>query len=272
MIKEKKLQMQNKDQLYKDKEWLFDQLFIQEKTFQEISNETGFTLDQLYDWAQKKYHLNVKKLKWNVKLSNEQQQIVLGGLLGDGHISPNGRYTESHCESEKEYLLWKVQKLSSLFRKNYTVHLKQAGTKMTIDGVNCNSQNQYGCATCINKQLQDMRLLSRMEIIDRLSELGFVIFCLDDGSNHYYHGVRKSHSQWTLGTCSFSEEEAQHLVDHVSKNFHIQGLWEYSKDHEKKDIRVRFNAEASERINNLILKYFPQSIDIVDRKVRRIYG
>lgn len=255
-------------ELYKNKQWLVSQLLEEEKSFKQIAEETGYTIHQLHDWAQKKFHLDAKKIKWNIGLSEEQRQVVLGGLLGDGHITPLGRYTESHSESEKEYLEWKMQKLRSLFPKNYTVYIKQQAKDMVIRGVACHAQNQYALATLCNKELQSLRELSRIDIIHQLDELGFAVYCLDDGCNHFRQGVRKSASYWTLGACDFAPTEAQTLLDIIQERFGIEGSWEYVKDRERSYISIRFNTANSKLINNLIIRNIPENIDIIRKKVR----
>ena len=40
-------------------------------------------------------------------LTDTQEQVVLGSILGDAHIAPRGMYSEGHCEKQKDYLLWK---------------------------------------------------------------------------------------------------------------------------------------------------------------------
>ena len=48
-------------------------------------------------------------------LNSLQEQIILGGKLGDGNFKPNGKknyyYRESHASDEYEYLLWKMNAL-----------------------------------------------------------------------------------------------------------------------------------------------------------------
>ena len=53
------------------------------------------------------------------KLTYEEFQILIGSILGDGHIelthnSVNYCYKEGHAVSQKEYLLWKYHKLKRL--------------------------------------------------------------------------------------------------------------------------------------------------------------
>src|SRR5262249_17302100 len=47
------------------------------------------------------------------KISREQEQVILGGLLGDGYLSKGNTpcYSESHSLKQEQYLLWKARVL-----------------------------------------------------------------------------------------------------------------------------------------------------------------
>jgi recombination protein RecA len=74
----------------------------------------------------KKYNISInrKQRKYEplktIPLTRQQQELVVGTLLGDGCIAPHGRKNKSyrlvigHCQKQKEYLLWKKQVLGDL--------------------------------------------------------------------------------------------------------------------------------------------------------------
>jgi hypothetical protein len=40
-------------------------------------------------------------------MDNTIEQVLIGSILGDGSIGKYGNYQESHCEKQKDWLLWK---------------------------------------------------------------------------------------------------------------------------------------------------------------------
>jgi hypothetical protein len=52
-----------------------------------------------------------------MNLSEEEKSIIIGSLLGDGHLERNGvhfRLQITHSTKQKSYLLWKMRKLKRL--------------------------------------------------------------------------------------------------------------------------------------------------------------
>lgn len=54
------------------------------------------------------------------KMSKTVEQVVVGSILGDGHISKENAYYETHCLEQEDYLLWKKKVFDSLvFNKKF---------------------------------------------------------------------------------------------------------------------------------------------------------
>lgn len=50
-------------------------------------------------------------------LTNRQEQIIIGSILGDGHLELNGRNVRlrvDHSQRQKEYLFWKYRELRDI--------------------------------------------------------------------------------------------------------------------------------------------------------------
>jgi hypothetical protein len=50
-------------------------------------------------------------------LSGEEKSVIIGSLLGDGYLERNGKYFRlqiTHSIKQKDYLMWKMDKLKSL--------------------------------------------------------------------------------------------------------------------------------------------------------------
>ena len=96
-----------------------EKLLQENKTFKEISEimncslvvarrrfeELGLTKKQKQTTAYKYYDVN---------LNGCQKQLIIGSLLGDGHITQSGAYACSHSIKQKEYFDHKMKILSNL--------------------------------------------------------------------------------------------------------------------------------------------------------------
>lgn len=49
-----------------------------------------------------------KRLKNEVPLSQEAKDVIIGSLLGDGHLTEDGYFSEKHSAEQLEYLQWKA--------------------------------------------------------------------------------------------------------------------------------------------------------------------
>ena len=54
-------------------------------------------------------------------VTSHQEEILIGSLLGDAHITARGQIQFEQSVNQKEYLFWKHQKLSSISYKNVSV-------------------------------------------------------------------------------------------------------------------------------------------------------
>ena len=257
--------MQN-ELLYKNRDWLYYHLIELGKTPKALAEEFGYSINAIHDWSSKVFHLNVRSRAKGLKLTERQRQIIIGGILGDGYVNARGSYRECHAASQKDYLQWKLNELHNLFSHNYSLRLRERASHKTICGVACEGQDVYSMNGLSNDEILALSRLTKIELISRLDPLGFSVFCLDDGCNHFYNGKRVKSSHWVIGTCSFTEEEATYFVEFLKATFDIEGRWEYSKDHDKTDIRVRFNKVASEKINTIIKHNIPNNIQILSDK------
>jgi hypothetical protein len=49
-----------------------------------------------------------------VEITVEQRDVVIGCILGDGYVYPNGRLQIEHCFQQSDYVCWKYKQLSNL--------------------------------------------------------------------------------------------------------------------------------------------------------------
>ncbi len=150
------------------------------------------------------------------KLSDVQRQIVLGSLLGDGHITDDGHFRLAHAADQKAYLLCKARFFGGLVSDNGI-------SDYTYDRVKHPTwQTQYGFSLRSLGELSDLRSEVYSGGVRNLTsgwykeagplalaiwfgdDGGTVIGCRSNGKNDY--ALR-------LHTNNFQKAEVQELAD-----------------------------------------------------------
>ncbi|MCK5607532.1 hypothetical protein KAR91_36955 [Candidatus Pacearchaeota archaeon] len=202
-------------------------------------------------------------------LTYEQEQVVLGSLLGDGTIRKATKkdsygvpmLTESHSESQRDYMMWKVaayENLEPKFRSSYTTAV-------------ANGTQKYACLTMHTKshpvllQYREMCLDPETQIkrvtwdwLSKIDALGLAVWFMDDGAFHKQKQQNRYSSSITLmpGTA-----------------FEISLYWRYFAEkwglHPRispvkgtKCWRVRFSVDETERLRQILLPYLDIAISL----------
>jgi len=128
------------------------------------------------------------------KLTNEQRQVLLSGILGDGHLK-NGRAIFSCIH--KEYMELKKKLLGDL---SLLVERKQnSGFKKDAF--------IYKLGTLAHPEIKEMEKYSTKRILEEIDELGIALWIADDGSRH------KKNNFYNINTHALPRyEEEQHLL------------------------------------------------------------
>lgn len=138
--------------------------------------------------------LNLKKESTiyiqSLVLTPDEEQVVLGGLMGDlhcrmTHTSKNTRLEGGHGSNQIGYLDYKIKLLGRL---NCTVRLaKDGSTHYESKSFQC--LNQYYTLFYPNNKKSINR-----EILDRINKLGVLIWYLDDGNYHLRDKTSRIHT------------------------------------------------------------------------------
>jgi predicted DNA-binding protein YlxM (UPF0122 family) len=140
----------------------------------------------------KKYGIAVKRHKraysfyYEQKLNDEQKQLILGSLLGDGCIAKHHkginscRFVEQHSISQLEYLEWKKEILQN-FVSNEIRIVDNSKNKSYGNGLSCNF------STVLHKEFADFynqfydNRIKRIPYF-QLTPLSLAVWYFDDGS------------------------------------------------------------------------------------------
>lgn len=237
--------------IYQNYDWCFDHYINRGMNYQEMASECGASPRVIQKWCSEKHRLNEFTFKENKKLSDQQYMLILAGTLGDGHIDKRESlpiYIESHAENEKDYLFWKYSILKDCCASSPREIEAQ---EKEINGKKYFCQKEYRFQTRAINQLKEIRSMNKNTKIDLLDQFGLSLFFLDDGSRS---------SLWQLCVASFSEEEKKNFLLFCER-FRIIGRIEND------DRYIRFDAESSRRIDQMILLNVPNELDIIKKKI-----
>ena len=200
-----------------------------------------------------------RRLQNEIPLSQEAKDVVIGSLLGDGHITPTGYFSEKHSEKQVEYLEWKASFFKSLFGTN----------SMSCGKVKDKRSNaviySFCVRTCTHDFLIDMRekfyndkeKIIPIDLIDMMNEKILAIWFLDDGHTDWFHRTRikyphrKPCIQCKISTESFGYNGNVILKDILMKKWGLKAKI-FPKG---SNFFLRFNVESSRQLVKIITPY-----------------
>jgi len=164
----------------------------------------------------------------NKPLTKEQKDFIVGSTLGDASIILSGRRTRpyfkvSHCEKQKDYLVWKKEILGNLVITISKTIDKRGHSVM------------YGFNTVSHDDLSffrklfyiDNKKIIKDELSSQLSPLGLAVWFMDDGS-------KSNKWNYRFSTEGFSYEENLKLANMLKINFNLNAkVLEYTRSNKK---------------------------------------
>lgn len=185
-----------------------------------------------------------------MQLTQRQDAIIIGTLLGDGCLERNGRNVRlrlEHSKDQKSYLVWKFKELKSIV----------TGSVMKVRAyhkINKRFYDSYRAYTFSHEAMhyyQNMFYLNNKKVIPNnifellKDPLSLAIWFMDDGYK------RNDCNAFRLGTDSFAKEEQALLQEALLKNFGIE-----TKMHKKgKYWNIYIPERESKKFVNIIKPY-----------------
>lgn len=238
---------------YHDYEWNYERYILKGMSHQEMADEAGVKLRTIEKWCGEIHNLNNRTFKDIVKLNDLQNQIIISGTLGDGHISASTNrpiYIESHAEDEKDYVFWKYNILKNICTCPPAYY---DSTVKIFYGKEYLCKPSYRLSTRIVNQLYEINDMSRCDRILALNRLGYSTHFLDDGS--------RNSSNWQICLAEWTQEEKDLYLKRLSEEYDIHGKM-------LKDVRYAcFDSISSKKIDTMILQNVDNSLDIIKKKI-----
>ena len=218
----------------------------------QIAEYLGVSINSVYNYA-KKIKLS-KQLNPKFDITPRLEQIILGGILGDGSFKKNGSnyyYRECHAIPEADYLRWKYHEFGNM----------TTGKLYDIPARGENQNPQIGMQTVNTPSLRPYAMMDSMTAIAKLDELGILIWLLDDG------WIRRNSKVCSYGVsaASFSDEEIFAIIEKLAEH----GLSAHTVG-KKNDLSL--TSVNNSRIKEIAYKYLPKEMDIVVKKINDLHG
>lgn len=151
----------------------------------------------------------------STELSTLQRSVVVGSLLGDGHVhksqhiqTRNANFTCCQSAPRKEYVFWKHSIMLPFSRPMYEMKKEKA---FMFDTICCKAFNEF-----YDLFIKEKRKIVPPDIVNYLDELALAIWYQDDGSIGRYTVNNSS-----FATCNCTLQECQILMDALSDRYGI---------------------------------------------------
>lgn len=251
----------------------FEEMYNKGMSLDKIAKSKGIPREHM-TFLREFYGIKRKGAKFLKRINNEQplsqeaKDIIIGSLLGDGHITKWGYFSEKHSPAQLKYLKWKAS-----FFKSITTD-KSWEYYESIDNRSGSLIQTHNFRTTTHNFLYKMRNKFYKETngkwnkvipddIDSLiNERILAIWYMDDGSTDwpYRKGVKNYPN--SLPTCqicseSFSLEENEKLAKVILSKFDIKPGIKY---HSATQPRLWFSTVESTKLMAIIKPYMHEEL------------
>ncbi len=164
---------------------------------------------------------HIKSFAKSVTLNKQQREILVGTILGDGHLETQNqgrtfRLKVDHSINQKEYAEWLYAKfknltLTGLQLKQQVVNEKQY-QKYWFSTISVGAFRYYGQLFYVRNKKVVPQIISKL-----VTPLSLAVWFMDDGSLK-----SKAHRARIINTQSFDAVSLQRLQDMLLKKFNIK--------------------------------------------------
>lgn len=203
----------------------------------------------------------MKQLK--TRLNKTGRNLIIAMSIGDGHIHSKGYLNINHCESQKQYCLWKWKLL-----KNSGVKVGKFRVWEQINGYSKGKPvTKYGFQTSV---MDFCKVLRRVEyehgktkynkkLLKRLGPQGLAIWIMDDGSL-----LRRSKIEKTTGIRKYSGfyitistycqlQQAEDIISYFKEEWDLNPTKVFDKKHQS--YIISFCAKEGRKLIEIIKPY-----------------
>lgn len=241
--------------IYQDYDWCYQKYMIEGLNHDEMAKEANSSKRVIEKWCAEIHKLTQKYRQKHKQLNDVQKDLLIGSLLGDGHIDRRETqpiFIVSHAENQKDYLYWKYNIMKDFLNTPPTYYKESMHSFGTDKEYLC--QPQYRMSSRIHDCFIPYREMSKHDLISQLNEFSLSVFALDDG----YRGE----SNWEICLADIPLEDRYYFVDIMKSRFGLDGFVEnYDNRY------MKFTSIASRKLDDIILSLMPKNLDIIRHKI-----
>lgn len=192
------------------------------------------------------------------KANKEQLEVLIGSLLGDGHLrtKTEGKtavFSEGHSPKQEHYLRLKANVLENL---GANVSYTEPNKKQKIP------YGKYQLHTKTNPYLGELRekfykngkkVLPRKLIEENFSDRVLAIWFMDDGTTYVNNSIEGLKYSCEIATNSFTQDDINWLCALLAKN----GIYAHTT---KKSNRIFLTKDSSKEMIKRIARYVPRGM------------
>lgn len=201
------------------------------------------------------YSRKIEDYKKRLRLTDRQREIIVGKVLGDGHLETanKGRTYKlkiEHSVAQKEYVDWLYQEFKEWVRTAPQIKRQKRDEKVNI---------KYWFNTFSHGSLRfyaQQFYRNRKKVVPRsihkwLTPLSLAVWFMDDGS------IKSSqHKARIINTQGYTKEEVEHLIDILWKKFRVRAKLRKQKE----GYQIYLLSETIERFVGIVRPYIIPSM------------
>ena len=213
-------------------------------------NKTGISFSN-----PKKFGIFSRK---NLNLNEDQTQLLLGSLLGDGYIRErinksitSYNYSEGHSIKQIDYLIHKMNSLKGFISQKNPTHIKPNGySKIPKVSMTSIVHNDFKILSDLfYKKHKGIRIKTiTIKLLNMIKPLALLYWYLDDGDYSKKKTIK-------LSTYSFSKKEHIIIKKWFKDNFDINSIISSINRNEKNMFYIRMNRIDSDKFISLITPF-----------------
>lgn len=185
-------------------------------------------------------------------LNDDQMQVALGSVLGDGYLYPykSGRIARlqfTHCEEQEEYCKWKL----SVFGCEDKLRLQRGGYNHRVQRLG-RTYGWWQLSTLHHQVYRNKKKTITREVLNQLKPLGIAVWIMDDGSWAPKSGT------YALHTEGYSYEEQGVIQRYFDDVWHLKTTIRHNKSKDK--YFLYFDKQSSTLLRKIVAPHLHPSM------------
>lgn len=187
------------------------------------------------------------------ELSARQKEILIGTLLGDGHLEKNGRYSRlrvDHCDRHKDYVFWLVKELAPFSLGPRHIDEKDKRSGKTYSRWHFSTRSLPIFDEFRELFYNNKKKIISLSLLKRITPFSLAVWYMDDGFR------RQDSKGFYLCTSSYTMAEQNILQIILKKRFALQTKIHFQHELGRIFIPSAFADKFNEVIKPFVLPIF----------------